>query len=78
LCLCIALSINDHKDDPRTPCLDDPGKHEGKASVKSEFSGIRLFKTLENASMKHALDPKLIATIIFVESGGNHTAISTK
>jgi len=44
LCLCIALSINDHKDDPGTPCLDDPGKHEGKASVKSEFSGIRLFQ----------------------------------
>jgi len=28
--------------------------------------------------MKHALDPKLIATIIFVESGRNHTAISSK
>jgi len=28
--------------------------------------------------MKHALNPKLIATIISVESGGNHTAISSK
>ena len=28
--------------------------------------------------MKHALDPKLIATIIFVESGGNHTAVSPR
>jgi soluble lytic murein transglycosylase-like protein len=36
------------------------------------------YKAVINASTKHALDPKLIATIIYVESRGNIKAVSPK
>lgn len=36
------------------------------------------YQAIKNASAKFALDPKLIATIIYIESGGNRMAISPK
>jgi soluble lytic murein transglycosylase-like protein len=78
LCLCIALSMHAHKDDQGPPCLDEPGQHERQAPVKASSVEPYYFTVVKDASMKHALDPKLIATIIFVESGGNQTAVSPK
>jgi len=76
LCLFIALSMHAHRDDPAG--IDDPERPEVEAPAQTSPAQPDYFKAVRAASLKHALDPDLIATIIFVESGGDHAAVSPK
>jgi soluble lytic murein transglycosylase-like protein len=65
-------------DDAGTNCRDDQENDQEDTVVTEQWAQAGYIKVVRNALMKHALDPKLIATIIFVESGGNHTAVSRR
>jgi soluble lytic murein transglycosylase-like protein len=78
LCLFIGLTLYaNNKDSP--PLIDDVSKHQAE-----EISNINMYaepiyyKVLKDASTKYALDPNLIATIIYVESKGKVLAISPR
>lgn len=77
LCLFVALSAYAHQDESGTLCLGDGEKREGEAPA-AVTSKPAYDRAINEASLKYALDPKLIATIIFVESRGDHTAVSPR
>jgi len=78
LCLFIGLTLYANNEDS-PPLIDDVSKHQAE-----EFSNINMYaepiyyKVLKDASTKYALDPNLIATIIYVESRGNVLAVSPR
>jgi soluble lytic murein transglycosylase-like protein len=74
----MAVTMHANRDDAGTICRDNPENDKEDAVVTEQWAQPGYFKIVRDASMKHALDPKLIATIIFVESGGNHTAVSPR
>lgn len=76
LCLCIALSMHAHRNDGAG--IEEPAGPEKEASVKTSPAQPDYFSVVKDASMRHDLDPKLIASMIHVESGGNHAAVSPK
>ena len=78
LCLFIALSAYAHQDKSWTLCPGDGESQEGAALAAVTGSKPAYYRAINEASLKHALDPKLIATIIFVESRGDHTAVSPR
>lgn len=78
LCLFIAVTMHANRDDAGTICRDEQENDKEDAVVAERWVQPGYFKVVKDASMKHALDPKLIATIIFVESGGNHAAVSPR
>jgi soluble lytic murein transglycosylase-like protein len=49
-----------------------------EASVLDTSAEPHYYKIIIDASTKYALDPRLIATIIYIESGGNVKAVSPK
>ena len=78
LCLFVALSAYAHQDESGTLCPGDRERQEGEAPAAVTGSKPAYDRAINEASLKHALDPKLIATIIFVESRGDHTAVSPR
>lgn len=78
LCLFIALSAYAHQDKSWTLCPGDGERQEGEAPAAVTGSKPAYDRAINEASQKHALDPKLVATIIYVESGGNRTAVSPR
>jgi soluble lytic murein transglycosylase-like protein len=78
LCLFIWLTLYVHNDDS-SPLNDDAGGHPVEViSNSSEFVEPAYYKAIKDASVKYELDPNLIATIIYVESGGNVFAVSPR
>lgn len=68
-----------NRDDAGTICRDDRGNDKKNNVVaRKQRAQPGYFKVVRDASMKHDLDPRLIATIIYVESGGNRTAVSPR
>ena len=78
LCLFIALSAYAHQDKSWTLCPGDGESQEGEAPAAVTGSKPAYDRAINEASLKHALDPRLVATIIYVESGGNRTAVSPR
>jgi soluble lytic murein transglycosylase-like protein len=78
LCLFIWLTLYVHHDEP-FPLIDDAGEPQaGMISNISESIEPAYYKAIKDASAKYALDPNLIAMIIYVESGGNVLAVSPR
>ena len=74
LCLFIGLTLyaNDS-----SPLIEDVGKEQAEEISNSNIYAEPLYyKVIKDASTKYALDPNLIATIIYVESRGNAMALS--
>jgi soluble lytic murein transglycosylase-like protein len=78
LCLFIALSSYAHQDESGSLYNEDQEKQEREATVEVTGSEPKYYQTIREASLKHAMDPKLIATIVYIESGGNHSAVSPR
>jgi soluble lytic murein transglycosylase-like protein len=78
LCLFIALSAYAHQDESGTLNPGVQERQEGETHAATTGSKPSYYKTIREASLKHALDPRLIATIIYVESGGDRTAFSPR
>lgn len=78
LCLFVALSAYAQQDESWTPCPGDGERQEEEAPAAVTGSKPAYERAINEASQKHALDPKLVATIIYVESGGNRTAVSPR
>jgi soluble lytic murein transglycosylase-like protein len=78
LCLFIALSAYANQDGSGTLNPGDQERQEGEAPAAVTGSKPAYYQAIREASLKHALDPKLIATIIYVESGGNRRAVSPR
>jgi soluble lytic murein transglycosylase-like protein len=78
LCFFIGLTLYANNEDP-SPLSDDVSKHqvEGISNITMYTEPI-YYKAVQDASAQYALDPKLIATIIHIESRGNVMAISPK
>lgn len=77
LCLFIGLTLYANDEDSSI-LLNDISKHP--AEVMSNTNNIEppYYKVIKDASTKYALDPNLIATIIYVESRGNVLAVSPR
>jgi soluble lytic murein transglycosylase-like protein len=55
---------------------DDASEYNGRwVSIPAEPA---YYMAIHDASEQYALDPKLFATIIYIESGGNVMAVSPK
>jgi hypothetical protein len=78
LCLFIGITLYANKEDG-SPRIDDVGKHQaaGMSNINMD-AGPAYYKVIKDASTKYALDPNLIATIIYVESRGNVMAFSPR
>jgi soluble lytic murein transglycosylase-like protein len=76
LCLFVALTLYANNEEA-PPLFDDAIKQpaEGISSL-NRFAEPAYYKAVKDASTKHAVDPKLIAAIIYVESRGNVMAVS--
>jgi hypothetical protein len=78
ICLFIGIIAHANKD-ALAPHIDDAG--ESQMEVISDISAYAeptYYKAIKDASTKYALDPNLIAAIIYVESRGNVLAVSQK
>jgi soluble lytic murein transglycosylase-like protein len=64
-----------HEDEPG---VDDPTRPEREILGQTSSAQPGYLGVVMDASLKHDLDPKLIASMIFVESGGNHAAVSPR
>lgn len=74
----IGLTLYANKDDS-TSRFDDVYRHNHvKVSIADTAAEPHYYKIVIDASTKYALDPKLIATIIYIESGGNVKAVSPR
>lgn len=78
LCFCIMLSMHTHREDPAPAGIVSPSRAEGKAPAQGTSAKPDYLRAVMEASTKHALDPKLIAAMIYVESRWNHAAVSPK
>ena len=78
LCLFIGLTLYANNEDS-PPLIDDVSKHQAEEiSTTNMYAEPIYYKALKDASTKYALDPNLIATIIYVESRGKVLAVSPK
>lgn len=76
LCLFVALTL--YANNEEAPPLSDHvtrRQAEGISSVNMHAEPA-YYRVVKDASTKHAVDPKLIAAIIYVESRGNVMAVS--
>ncbi len=71
----IGLTLYTHADDSS---YDVYGYNPVEVPIADPSAEPRYYKIVMEASTKFALDPKLIATIIYIESGGNDKAVSRK
>lgn len=77
LCLFIGLTLYANNE-TSSPLIDDVNKQaEGVSNRNADIEPI-YYKAVKDASTKYALDPNLIATIIYVESRGNILAVSPR
>jgi soluble lytic murein transglycosylase-like protein len=74
LCLFIGLTLYSNNEDS-PPLIDDVSKQQTEGISNAEPI---YYKVIKDASTKYALDPNLIATIIYVESRGNILAVSPR
>jgi len=74
----IGITMYANKDDSTSRFDDVYGHNHVKASIADTQAEPHYYKIIIDASTKFALDPKLIATIIYVESRGNIKAVSPK
>jgi hypothetical protein len=78
LCLFVGITLYANKEDA-VPIIGDAREFQIEVSSNiSECAEPAYYKAIKDASTKYALDPNLIATIIYVESGGNIKAVSQK
>jgi soluble lytic murein transglycosylase-like protein len=78
LCLFIGLTLYANNEDS-TLLIDDVSKHQAEEISNININaGTTYYKAIKDASTKYALDPNLIATIIYVESRGNVLAVSPR
>ena len=78
ICLFIGITLYAHKDDS-VPLINDVSEYQAEEiSNINMYSAPKYYKVIKDASTKHAMDPKLIATIIYVESRGNVMAVSPR
>jgi soluble lytic murein transglycosylase-like protein len=78
LCFFIGLTAYSNKEDS-TFSVSDMFEFQAENSSNINISAEPFYyKAVINASTMHALDPNLIATIIYVESRGNIKAVSPK
>ncbi len=71
----IGLTLYTHADDSS---YDVYGYNPVKVPIAELSAEPHYYTIVMDASTKFALDPKLIATIIYIESGGNDKAVSRK
>ncbi len=78
--LCLFVGIMQYVDKEDTvPFIGVTGESQIEViSNISEYSEPAYYRVIKDASTKHALDPNLIATMIYVESKGNVMAVSQK
>ena len=74
----IGITMYANKDDSTSRFDDVYGHNHVKASIADTQAEPHYYKIVIDASTKFALDPKLIATIIYIESGGNVKAVSPR
>jgi hypothetical protein len=78
LCLFIGITLYANTDDA-VPLIGDARKSQIEVIASmSKYAEPAYYKVIKDASTKHALDPNLIATMIYVESKGNVMAVSQK
>jgi Transglycosylase SLT domain len=78
LCLFIGITQYANKEDAAS-LIDDASESQIEMiSSINEYAEPAYYKVIKDASTKHALDPNLIATMIYVESKGNVLAVSQK
>ncbi len=78
LCLFFGITLYANKEDA-VPFIDDASESQVEViSSISEHAEPAYYRVIKEASTKHALDPNLIATMIYVESKGNVMAVSQK
>ena len=78
LCLFIGLTLDANNEDS-SPLIDDVSEHQAeRISNINMYAEPIYYKVLKDASTKYALDPNLIATIIYIESRGNVLAVSPR
>jgi soluble lytic murein transglycosylase-like protein len=78
LCLFIGITLYANKEDAAS-LIDDASEYQIEViSSINEYAEPAYYKVIKDASTKHALDPNLIATMIYVESRGNVLAVSQK
>jgi len=78
LCLFIGLTLHANQED-EAPVVDAAGKpHLEVISDSSATVEPAYCRAIKDASTRYAVDPHLIATIIYVESGGDVLAVSPR
>ncbi len=78
LCLFVALTLYANNEEA-PPLFDDAIEHPPEGiSILNMYAEPTYYKAIKDASTKHAVDPKLIAAIIYVESRGNVMAVSPR
>ena len=77
LCLIIALSMHAHRNDGAGSIEEPPGPVR-EDPVQTLPAKPDYFDVVRDASVKHDLDPKLIVSMIHVESKWNQAAVSPK
>jgi hypothetical protein len=78
LCIFIGITLYANKEDSDLPGCDVREFSVVGVSNINSYEEPAYYKAIKDASTKYALDPKLIATIIYVESGGNVMAVSPR
>ena len=78
LCLFIGITQYANKEDAASVIYDASESQIEMISSINEYAEPAYYKVIKDASTKHALDPNLIATMIYVESKGNVLAVSQK
>jgi len=78
LCLFIGLTLYANNEDFFL-LINDVNKHQAEVIYNMNMYAEPIYyKVIKDASTKYALDPNLIATIIYVESRGNVLAVSPR
>lgn len=78
LCLFIGLTLHANQED-ESPVVDDAGKPHPEVIADSSATVEPAYcRAIKDASARYAVDPHLIATIIYVESGGDVLAVSPR
>jgi soluble lytic murein transglycosylase-like protein len=78
LCFSIGLTLSANNKASTSRFYDVYGQNPIKVSITDTHAEPHYYKIVIDASAKFALDPKLIASIIHIESGGKVKAVSPK
>ena len=78
LCLFIGITQYANKEDAASVIDDASESQIEMISSINEYAEPAYYKVIKDASTKHAMDPNLIAAMIYVESKGNVLAVSQK